>query len=159
MGGWNGMTYDGKDNLLRVVRREAEQFFAMAEAPGAWEAPTACTGWAVRDVVGHLVDTTEAYFVSFDAARGQGEGPDALGLRIMAQRVNERATAFRTEPQQAMMERLRADFAKMMETFEALGPDDWTGLMVPHVYMGPLPAFFYPAFQLMDYGVHSWDIR
>ena len=31
--------------------------------------------------------------------------------------------------------------------------------MVPHFYMGPLPAFFYPAFQLMDYGVHSWDIR
>jgi hypothetical protein len=25
--------------------------------------------------------------------------------------------------------------------------------------MGPVPAFFYPAFQLMDYGVHSWDIR
>ncbi len=25
--------------------------------------------------------------------------------------------------------------------------------------MGPLPAFFYPAFQLMDYGVHSWDVR
>ena len=31
--------------------------------------------------------------------------------------------------------------------------------MVPHFYMGPLPAFFYPAFQLMDYGVHSWDVR
>jgi len=25
--------------------------------------------------------------------------------------------------------------------------------------MGPLPVFFYPAFQLMDYAVHSWDIR
>jgi hypothetical protein len=25
--------------------------------------------------------------------------------------------------------------------------------------MGPLPAFFYPAFRLMDYAVHSWDIR
>src|SRR5438067_1599971 len=25
--------------------------------------------------------------------------------------------------------------------------------------MAGLPAFFYPAFQLMDYGVHSWDIR
>jgi uncharacterized protein (TIGR03083 family) len=159
MSGWNGMTYEGKDNLLRVVREEAERFFAMAEAPDAWDAPTACTGWAVRDVVGHLVDTTEAYFVSFDAARGKGEAPDALGLRIMAQRVNERATAFRAESQQAMTERLRTDFAKMMETFEALGPDDWGGLMVPHVYMGPLPAFFYPAFQLMDYGVHSWDIR
>src|SRR5919204_6434303 len=159
MSGWNGMTYEGKDNLLRVVREEAEGFFAMAEAPGAWDAPTACTGWTVRDVVGHLVDTTEAYFVSFDAARGKGEAAEALGLRIMAQRVNEHATAFRGESQQAMTERLRTDFAKMMETFEALGPDDWGGLMVPHVYMGPLPAFFYPAFQLMDYGVHSWDIR
>jgi hypothetical protein len=25
--------------------------------------------------------------------------------------------------------------------------------------MGPLPAAFYPLFQLVDYGVHSWDIR
>lgn len=25
--------------------------------------------------------------------------------------------------------------------------------------MGPLPAFFYPVFQLVDYAVHSWDIR
>ena len=159
MSGWNAMTYDGKDTILRVVREQAEGLFAMAQAPGAWEAPTACTGWSVRDVVGHLVDTTEAYFVSFDAARGKGQAADALGLRIMAQRVNERATAFRGLSQQEMTDRLRADFMKMMEIFQALGPDEWTGLMVPHVYMGPLPAFFYPAFQLMDYGVHSWDIR
>ena len=46
-----------------------------------------------------------------------------------------------------------------MGIFEALGAEEWGGLMVPHFYMGPLPAFFYPAFQLMDYGVHSWDIR
>ncbi len=25
--------------------------------------------------------------------------------------------------------------------------------------MGPLPTFFYPAFHVMDYGVHSWDMR
>ena len=36
---------------------------------------------------------------------------------------------------------------------------EWGELIVPHFYMGPLPAFFYPTFQLMDYGVHSWDIR
>src|SRR6266536_2485759 len=144
MSGWNAMSYDGRDNLLRVVNEQADSLFAMTEAPGAWEAPTACTGWAVRDVVGHLVDTTEAYFVSFDAARGKGQAAEALGLRVMPQRVTER---------------LRSDFAKMMEICQALGPDEWTGLLVPHVYMGPLPAFFYPAFQLMDYGVHGWDIR
>ena len=30
----------------------------------------------------------------------------------------------------------------MMEIFEALGPDEWAGLKVPHFYMGPLPAFW-----------------
>ena len=69
------------------------------------------------------------------------------------------ATALRSEPRAELVERLRADFDKMEEILEALTEDDWTGLMVSHFYMGPLPAFFYPAFQLMDYGVHSWDIR
>ena len=57
------------------------------------------------------------------------------------------------------MQRLRDDFAKMQGILEPLGPDEWTGLMVTHAYMGPVPAFFYAAGQLMDYGVHSWDIR
>lgn len=159
MSAWNGMTYEGKENLLRVVRAEAERFFALVSEPDAWEAPTACEGWEVRDVVGHLVDATEGYFPAFDAARGTGAAEAPYGVRGMAARVDDRSRAFRGTPQVAMTDRLRGDFAKLMEIFDALGPDDWGGLTVPHFYMGPLPAFFYPAFQLMDYGVHSWDIR
>jgi hypothetical protein len=77
----------------------------------------------------------------------------------MAKRAEEQGKSFRDLPQKEMVDRLRTDFDKMMGIFESLTPDDWTGLMVPHFYMGPVPAFFYPAFQLMDYGVHSWDIR
>jgi len=47
----------------------------------------------------------------------------------------------------------------MMATFEGLTEKDWGELLVPHRYMGPLPTLFYPAFQVMDYGVHMWDIR
>ena len=47
----------------------------------------------------------------------------------------------------------------MMEISETLGPDEWGGLQVGHKYMGPLPAFIYPVFQLVDYSVHGWDIR
>ena len=159
MGSWNAMAFDGRDTLLRVLRHEAEGLFALAERPESWEAPTACPQWQVRDVVGHLVDTTEAYFVGFDAARSHTEVDPAYGLRGMAARVDERARSFRSIGQAEMIDRLRADFAKATEMFEALGPDEWAGLQVPHFYMGPLPAFFYPAFQLMDYGVHSWDIR
>ena len=47
----------------------------------------------------------------------------------------------------------------MMAIMEGLDADSWGGFMVPHKYMGPLPAFFYPVAQLVDYTVHSWDIR
>lgn len=159
MSNWNAMTYAGKDTILTVVRKEAEQFFEMVDSDDAWEAPTGAGHWQVRDIVGHLVDTTEAYFVAFDTARAHGEAPPAYGLPGMAARVDEQATALRSEPRTALVERLRGDFDKMMEIFDALTEEDWTGLLVPHFYMGPLPAFFYPAFQLMDYGVHSWDVR
>jgi uncharacterized protein (TIGR03083 family) len=159
MSGWNAMSFDAKDTILRVVRSEAEQFLAMVDSDDAWEAPTGAGHWQVRDLVGHIVDTTEAYFVAFDAARGGPAVPDAYGLPGMAARVDSQAQAFRTQGRTAMVDRLRGDLAKMMEIFEALTEEEWTTLQVPHFYMGPLPAFFYPAFQLMDYGVHSWDVR
>ncbi len=159
MSEWNAMTFEGKDTILRVVRHEAEAMFAMVEKPETWESPTACEGWTTRDVVGHIIDTTEGYFRAFDAAGGAGEAPEPHGLPLMSQKANEGATAFRGVPQAEMVERLRTDFEKMQGILEPLGPEDWTGLMVTHPYMGPVPAFFYAAGQLMDYGVHSWDIR
>ncbi|MDQ1627438.1 MAG: hypothetical protein QOI54_1182 [Actinomycetota bacterium] len=159
MSEWNAMTYEGKDTILRVVREEAAGFMALASAPEAWEAPTPCSGWTTRDLVAHIVDTTEGYFASFDAARSGSPAPEPHGLANMSRLADEGALAFRGEDQRVMLDRLEADRHKMLELLEALGPEDWTGLMVSHSYMGPVPAFFYAAGQLMDYAVHSWDIR
>jgi uncharacterized protein (TIGR03083 family) len=159
MSEWNGMTFEAKDTMLRVVRAQAEGMFAMAASPSAWETQTASAEWQVRDIIGHIVDVTEGYFEAFDTARSNGEAGDAYGVTGMAARANEQAQAFRTVPQQELLPRLQTDFDKMMGIFEGLSEDDWTNLLVPHFYMGSLPSFFYPAFQLMDYGVHSWDIR
>jgi uncharacterized protein (TIGR03083 family) len=158
MGEWDATTFEGKQTILRVVREEANRLFAMAEPAEAWKAPTACPGWTTADVVGHIVDTTEGYFAAFAAARG-GDTGAPYGLTGMGARVNEQATAFRNVSQAELMERLRSDFERMMGMLDELGPDEWTGLMVPHFYMGPVPAYFYAAGQLMDYAVHSWDIR
>jgi hypothetical protein len=46
-----------------------------------------------------------------------------------------------------------------MGIYESLTDDEWMGMTVFHPYAGPLPAAFYPWFQLVDYGIHSWDIR
>jgi uncharacterized protein (TIGR03083 family) len=158
MNDWDATNYAAKENLLRVLRREADALFEMAEN-GPWTGKTACTEWETRDIVGHLIDVTESYFVGFDAAREGLTVDEPLGLRVMQQRLDEGAKEYRGLDQAEAIARLRSDFEKMMEISEALGPDEWGGLQVTHKYMGPLPAFFYPWFQLVDYGVHGWDIR
>lgn len=159
MGEWNFMDPASKGNLLRVIHQEAEQMFALADAPGAWEAPTGAGHWQVRDVIGHMVDTTEEYFAGFEATRGRGEANDPLGLTGMAQYVDDGARSFRDVGQGDLLGRLRKDFEQMMGILEELTDDEWTNLQVPHKFMGPLPAFFYAIFQLVDYSVHGWDIR
>ena len=156
---WDATSYEGKDTILRVVRNEAERMFELAERPGAWEAPTACENWRVKDIIGHLIDTTEGYFAAFETARSGAEAPDAFGLPGMHERAGEQAVALGVLSQQEAMDRVRGDLDKMMGILEPLSADEWTGLMVSHFYMGRVPAFIYAAGQLMDYGVHTWDIK
>jgi uncharacterized protein (TIGR03083 family) len=156
---WNFMDPASRGHIDRVWRREAEGMLALASDPSAWEAPTRAGHWEVRDVVGHLVDTTEAYFRSFDAARGRAEAWEPLGLPDMAKHVDEGARAFRSVPQDELVDRLRQDLDRMLGIAGELTDEEWAGLMVPHKYMGPLPACFYPIFQVVDYSLHSWDMR
>jgi uncharacterized protein (TIGR03083 family) len=159
MGEWDATSYEGKNTILRVVREEAGRMFALAGQPDAWDAPTACENWKVKDVIGHLVDTTEGYFRAFDIARKSENAPDAFGLVAMHERAGQTAQSFRGLSQQEMLTRVRADLDKMMGILEPLTAEEWGGLMVTHAFMGPVPAFIYAAGQLMDYGVHTWDIE
>jgi uncharacterized protein (TIGR03083 family) len=160
MSEWNAMTYEGKDTILRVVRREADEMFALAEQPGAWDAPTACESWRVKDIIGHVVDTTEGYFKAFNTARAGGEAATPHGLLVMHEMAGSSARGLAAElSQQEMMARARADLDQMMGILQPLSPEDWGGMIVSHAYMGPVPAFVYAGGQLMDYGVHTWDIR
>jgi uncharacterized protein (TIGR03083 family) len=159
MSEWNAMTYEGKDTILRVVNDQANQMFSLAERPDAWSAKTACESWEVRDIIGHLVDTTEGYFKAFEIARSGANAENAYGLLGMHERAGDSARAFRSLSQAEMMTRVRRDLDQMMGILEPLSADEWTSMIVPHFYMGPIPAFIYAAGQLMDYGVHTWDIR
>ena len=157
---WNPMNPAAKGNLLRVLGREAEEFLTTAEEADSWESPTFCTNWQVRDMVAHLIDATEGYFPGWEMARGGGgETPEPLGLQGMLERNDQRARAMRNLSQKEVVGRLRTDLERAMEFYESLTDEEWGGLMCFHPSMGPLPAFFYPTFQLADYGVHNWDVR
>ena len=156
---WNAMDFAAKDNLLRIVREEAESFFALAEVPENWQMPTSSGHWQVRDLVGHLVDTTEGYINRWETTRSGKTAEPIAPITEMARNADKFALEFRDTPREELLSRLHDAFGRAMKMFEAVDEQDWGNFIVTHAYMGPVPAFFYPIGQLMDYGVHSWDIR
>jgi len=156
---WNPFNPACKANLRRVVRDEAESLFALAADPASWERGTASGHWQVRDILGHMVDVTEGYLERFAGTRAGSEVPVIASLREMSGILDQHATAFRSVPTDQLLARLRDDFERAMAVWEGLTDAEWTGLNVTHGYMGPIPTFFYPTFQLVDYSVHGWDVR
>jgi uncharacterized protein (TIGR03083 family) len=154
----NPMAAEGKDTVLDVLRRDQKKFFELVEDPKNWKVQTRCTEWEVRDLVGHMIDVTEGYLTRWEIAK-KGESAGALGLQVMGETLNDHALEFRKLSREEALGRLKEDRAKMMAIFEALTPEEWTGFMVTHPYMGPVPAGFYPAFHIMDYGIHPYDIE
>jgi uncharacterized protein (TIGR03083 family) len=154
----NVTEYAGKQFLLDLDRAERAEFYKLLdEAP--WEGSTASGHWQVRDLCGHMIDVTEGYLERFAAARSGQPLPEPLGLRIMAQKLDEGATRFRTLSKADAIQRLKTASNQLFDIFDALDEQQWTSALVSHVYMGPLPTCFFAAFQLIDYSIHSWDIK
>lgn|SRR5579859_7110302 len=155
----NPMLYSSKEVVLDVVRAERAKFYAVIDDPKNWLVDTRCEGWQVRDLVGHMIDVTESYLQRWDLALKGQPAPDGLGWVIMATKLNEGALAFRSLPREQAIARLKTASDKLMAHFEALDEKSWNNFMVSHVFSGPVAAFCYPAFQIMDYGVHTWDMH
>jgi uncharacterized protein (TIGR03083 family) len=150
--------YAGKRFLLDLDRAERDEFYKLLdEAP--WEGKTASGHWQVRDLCGHLIDVTESYLERWDMARSGKDAPGPLGLKPMASKLDEGATKFRSLSKADAIARLKTASDKMFALFDSLDETAWSGEIVHHVFMGPLPAYFFAAFQLIDYSIHSWDIK
>jgi uncharacterized protein (TIGR03083 family) len=154
----NTMSYEAKPLLLDVIRTERQAFFELAEDPANWDVQSRCTEWQTRDIVGHIIDTTEGYLYRWEMAR-KGEMPEVLNPLVFQVEADKGAKALRDLDRQAATERLRTASNQMMEIFESLTEEEWNNFLVAHRYFGPIPAFLYVSFQIMDYGVHTWDIR
>lgn len=154
----NPMSAEGKDTVMQVMRRDRANFTRLVEDPKNWNVQTRCTEWETRDLVGHMIDVLEGYFANFEKAR-KGQEASALGLQVMATTLDDHAKDFRKLSREEALERFKKDAQKFDQMLEELTPEEWTGMMVNHPYSGPVPAGFYGTFQIMDYGVHPYDIE
>jgi len=58
---WNFEHPTGRRRLLGELRREIDDMSELAADPARWHMPTACPGWELRDMIGHLLDASESY--------------------------------------------------------------------------------------------------
>src|SRR5437762_12945601 len=90
----NPMSAEGKDTVMTVMRRDRENFTRLVSNLKNWNVDTRCTGWEVRDLVGHMIDVMEGYFKNWDAA-GAGQEGSGVGLPVMGETLNVHALVLR----------------------------------------------------------------
>lgn len=120
---------------------EYEGFAALIEPLTAaeWDAPTRCTGFAVRDVAGHVIGLAE------DTAAGVPGSRNA----------EEEAASVRHESPAGAAARLRAAAATVQALLDALDADAWNGPSpVPELTLAQgVLTLWYDAY------VHADDVR
>src|SRR5215207_1749638 len=157
---WDFQNPASKGRVLGVLQREIDEMSELAVDPTRWHAPTACEGWELRDMVGHLVTETEGYLSAFDIARrGVAAAKEPVGVAGMAEASDAAARALRDVARDDLLERFRDATSRLMHEFESLSDADWSGLMVPERYLGPLPAMIIVEGLLGGLTVHVWDVR
>ena len=77
----------------------------------------------------------------------------------MAKAADEAARALRDVPRDELLDRLRDKTDQLIHEFESLSDADWSGMIVPDRYLGPLPAMIIAEGLLGGYTVHGWDVR
>jgi uncharacterized protein (TIGR03083 family) len=159
MSEWDFMSPASRKNLKDTIRREYDAMVALVSAEGAWESRTAAGDWQCRDIIGHLTAVTEGYFVSYDAARGNGEVTMRDVMAFSLDMDSDARTLSRTLSQDELLARLDANFTKMESIFDSVTDEEWASLTVTHGHFGPMPQPMFAIFQLVDYAVHGWDIR
>ena len=157
MSSWNAMTYEGKDTILRVVRNEAEQFFehgGQRRGLGGADGRRALAGPRPR---GPPRRHDGGVLRGFDAARGGRRCPRRTAARDGGAGGQE-AHGIRAPPRE-LVERLRGRLRQDEAILEALDRGGLDRPDGPALLHGSAAGVLLPGFQLMDYGVHSWDIR
>ncbi|GEA88526.1 TIGR03086 family metal-binding protein [Cellulomonas cellasea] len=131
------------DELLSLHRVNAERFSRLVHRVGppdadAWQRPTPCTGWTVRDLVNHL--TSEQLWA-----------PELLAGRTVAE-VGDRfdGDVLGADPVAAWDAAVAASLAAFAEP-GALG-------RTVDLSRGPTAAHDYLDEMLTDLAVHGWDL-
>jgi uncharacterized protein (TIGR03083 family) len=138
----------------RAVRETVRSLCAELRAldePG-WNAPSACTGWTVRDVTSHMAESNDRFFQVVRAALAD-EPPPA----ISAEERTARREAVKARPTAEIVDQLEQ---RMLAIFDLLERAPATSLArTVTVPAGQLSLDQVAETRLSESTLHNWDIR
>lgn len=150
---------------IATVESERLKEYFRSLPPEAWNKPSACDRWEVRDVVSHLARVAEVYInrihesLQGDLSTPHGQpAPGPINASPLAEGNAQQAISRR----EGLGDQVLSDFIKnndrLIQMMTTLGPQDWGR---PHYYtsLGTEPLRYRPDLWISELAMHGWDIR
>ena len=157
------LTWEERANLLQEESRSFQHYLNGLSVE-AWDQPSACDEWRVKDVVAHLVGNAEFYATTVERGlKGQvdplpgrppaGAGHPSLGAATTA----AGAIANREKLGDQLLSTLAANTDRLLQLLLGLSSED---RHKPCYHPGGIvPAENFVDLRFKELGLHQWDIR
>lgn len=158
---------DSPEERVKIAIAESEQLkqYLSSIPPEAWNKPSACNRWEVRDVVAHLAWVAESYAeriyqsLQGDSSPPGGQpAPGSGNAASFAEGNAQRAISRRERLGDQVFSDFNQTKDQLNQLLATLGPQDWDK---PHYYasLGIAPMRFRPDLWISELAMHGWDIR
>ena len=149
---------------IDLLETEAHGLLAFLQSlpQESWKTPSACEGWTVADVVGHLtsVDFANRLIRGLEGDHSPPEGspsPEQHDEDAFARSIYQRAIDARERFGDGLLDDFTQRVSEAVSLFRQVGQDQWDNL----VYWppGPLAIRTLLTQRIAELTMHGWDIR
>ena len=144
------MAAEEAKEAIATLRRLHDELVAFTATlnESALDAPSACSEWAVADVLGHLGSAAELGLTTVTTGRNDMDAAPATWDRWNAMTATEKASNFVTAEE------------RLVEAFEALDDQALVDKTVDLVFLPqPVDITFLVGMRLSEVGLHRWDVE
>lgn len=154
-------TQSSRIDLIESEARILLDFLANL-SPDDWAADSACEGWSVADVIGHLtsVDLSTRLLRGLDGDHSTPEGspsPEQHDEDAFAQSIYQRAVDASQRLGDGLLEDFTLRINETVDMFRQVRPDQWGNLV--YWPAGPMSVDTLLTQRIAELTMHGWDIR
>jgi uncharacterized protein (TIGR03083 family) len=155
-----------EQSFLRCCHAGSERLtqYLSSLPPESWQIPSACEGWEVRDVVGHLAWGAKLYLsaisrgVKGDTSPPEGYPPEGeIDRKTFPVWAAQQAITYRERQGEQLLDALTARNAKLHNLMVGLRSQDWEKPCYHPLGLREVKVLV--VFRAIELSLHTWDIQ